>query len=298
MIGLLQQFAERLSMMSDVQFGRVPTGKASALRTLGTTISLLAQGDVRTEQILRRLFHGLSQIWQMVHRLNKRYLPNKKEFRIIGIPEAGQDAYMEAAPDDVDADVDFSFRATMLNTNRQMLAQSLMEIAGIVVSPLAIQMGLVDAGKVHAVIRDYIKARDQDPAQYLNRPPAQVSGPKLLAEEALSAILAGEMPEGAPLEPDPAEHLTKLMEFQAGENFGLLSPPQVQIFKAYLRHVVGLVQQAQQQQVLMQAAQQFQQSRGGNGQAPGGVPTTIQPPGAEQTQVGQNELVDESVGAG
>lgn len=297
MLAFAQQLAERITMISDVQLGRVPTGKASALRTLGTTISLLGQGDVRSEQILRRLFHGLAQVYAMIHRLNRRYLPAKKEFRVIGVPAKGEEAYAEVTPDDVDADVDFEFRATMLNTNRQILAETMTEIAGMMLTPLAIQMGYTDSETGYNVLRDFVKARDQDPEKYIKRPPALPEGPRILAEEALSAILEGTMPMGAPLEP-VQEHLKKLLDFQQSENFGLLDQAGVQLFSAYLRQVMVLAQQDVQQQQLLQAAAQFQGQGGGNGGGPGGVLSRIGPPEQSTAPLEANELRDESVGMG
>ena len=56
LITLLQQFVEMVEMQSQASYGRVPTGKASAFRTTGTTTALLGQSDSRAEQVLRRAF--------------------------------------------------------------------------------------------------------------------------------------------------------------------------------------------------------------------------------------------------
>lgn len=290
---ILQQYAERISMQSDVQFGRVPTGKASALRTLGTTAALLQQGDVRSEQILRRLFLGLAQVYQSIHRLNRRYLPPKKELRVIGQSDPGHEPYLTITPDHIDADVDFEFQATLLNTNKQVVAQSLAEIMGLLVSPVAIQLGLVDAGRIYTLFRDSIKSRDMDPDKYLSRPPASVLGPRYSAEDILSMILAGETPSAmaGPLEPIQ-EHIQKLVAFVQGNDIGYFNENQTMVLKAWMDRMLLLLQQQMQEQAMLQAAAQFQQEQKQGSEGPGGAPTTFDAQGAQENPlVGPGESI-------
>jgi hypothetical protein len=293
---LLQQFVERLSTISDAQLGRVPPGRASALRTVGTTMALLGQGNERSEQVLRRLLSAFAKMFQQMHRLNKRFLPDKKEIRIFGLPERGEDAYVPIGPSDIEADVDFEFKATMLNTNKQMLVQSLQETAGLLVSPLMIQLGIVSAEEIYVLMRDIEKAKDHDPDRYMKRPPNFMETPKLMAEDAMSAILANQMPEGRPLEP-AIEHMQKLVQFTQIPQFGLLNEVQVGMFKAWLTQVQTIVQQEQQQQLLAQAAQE-QQARSNGGGQPGAPAQSVQDVQAQPNpQVERNELIDETIGA-
>lgn len=285
---VLQQFAERLAMISDVQFGRVPTGKASALRTVGTTVSLIAQGDARSEQVLRRLFHGLADVYHMIHRLNRRYLPERKEIRIAGIPEQGQDAYTEVGRDDIQASIDFEFKATMLNANKQVLSENLREAIALTISPIAVQAGLVTEQEIYELFRDKYRAVDLDPDKYLVRPPNY--GPKLLAEEALSLILDGKPPFGNTLEP-PEEHLQKLTNFETTPQVGFLTPETLPLYQTWKANVQGIITR---RQMLMQASAM---GMGGGGEGPGGVPTTMNGAGAtENPPVQNNEFVDETVG--
>lgn len=291
---ILQQYAERLSMQSDVSFGRVPTGKASALRTAGTTAALLQQGDVRSEQILRRLFFGFAQIYQIIHRLNRRYLPPGKEMRIIGVSEPGAEPYVTVTPDMVDADVDFEFNATLLNSNKQIVAQSLDEIMMMLISPMAVQLGIVQPDKIYKLMRDAIKSRDLDPDKYLTRPPAEVIGPKYTAEDVLSMIAAGEQPPmgAGPLE-HPQEHLMKLQTYAQSDELGYLNPEQLKTLQGWMQVVMLKLQLLMQQQQLMAAAAQTQQkSQGGGQEDPGGVPSTISTEGTQENpQVGPGENV-------
>ena len=235
---MLSSLEQKLTMQGDLQFGKVPTGQASALRTLGTTASLLQQGDVRSEQVLRRLFQGIAEIYLLIHRLNRRYLPKDKQIRVMGLAERGEDPYVDLSPDRIDADVDFSFRATMLNTNKQVVAGALQEIAALLISPIALQMGMATPDGIYKLMRDLTKAKDLDPDRYLQRPPEGVfNGPKLTAEEVIATILDGQIPDGQPLEASGGEHLAKLMAFFESDQFGLLAPQQVQVLSMWMKKI-------------------------------------------------------------
>lgn len=285
---ILNQWQEKLAMQSDTSFGRVPQGKASALRTAGTTQALLAQTDVRSEQVLRRLFDAIAQIYGGIHRLNRHYLPRGKEFRIVGMPEQGEDVYMEVSPDEIDFDVEFDFKASLLNANKEALGQTLMEVGQLILSPIAIQIGAVSAEEMYNYLRDVLRARDLDPDRYLKRPP--MLGPKILAEEAIGEILEGKMPTGVPLE-NPQEHLQKLMAFQASDEFGLLTQPQMEIYQSYTQQLMQTIQEMAQQQMMLSAAAQTQSGMQG-GAPPGGAQQTVAHP-AEPTPVHNGEMIDE-----
>ena len=292
-ISLLQQFVERIQMFSDVSVGRVPQGKASALRTASTTMSLLAQGDLRSEQVLRRMFTAFSDIFSIMHRLNRRFLPDQKEIRIIGKGEQGEEAYTTINRNDLDADIDFEFKATLINTNKQTLSASLDKIIAMAITPFAMQAGLIDLDTMYTLLRDATKALDLDPDKYWKRPPQQMQGPALLAEEVISLIKANEIPKGKPLE-NPEEHVQKLAAFMQSDQFGFLNETQAVILKEW---IIAIAQRMAQQQALMQAMAQFQQSNGGGqGQLPGppGTPGATGTAANPQTQ-GDN-LIDQSIG--
>jgi hypothetical protein len=292
LITILQAYVERIQMFSDASFGRVPTGKASAYRTMGTTMSLLAQGDARSEQVLRRAFAFFSDLYEMMHRLNRHFLPDKKEVRLIGVPAQGEDAYLTVDRTDLDADCDWEFKATLINTNKQTLSAALTETISMALTPLAFQMGLMDANGAYKLLRDKTKALDLDPDEYWKRPPDPMPGPKLFAEEVLSMILVNEMPVGGPLEP-PQEHLKNIMQLLQGENRQFLNPTQAAVLNDWMEKVKAMLQQQMMQQ---QALMDFQKETGGPG-GPGGVPTTMAPPGmGENPQVRPNEKIDEGVG--
>ena len=296
-ITLLQQFVEMIEMQSQASYGRVPTGKASAFRTQGTTLALLGQADSRAEQVLRRVFEFYGDVFELMHRLNRRFLPAVKEIRTIGFSEKGESAYVDIKREDLNVDVDWEFKATLLNTNKQVLSQSLTEIISLAFTPLAYQAGLTTLPKMYQLLRDKTKALDFDPDKYWQAPPDPMPGPKLMAEDVIAMILNNEVPQGGPVEP-AQEHLAKLQNYmQNSMALGFMNPMQTKILQNWLLQIAAMVQQEQQMMAAMQQFSQGGQSQGGQG--PGGPPSLMQTPTmADNPGVRPNELIDESAGGG
>mgnify|MGYP001601651575 CR=1 FL=1 len=292
---LLQTHIERLSMLPDTAFGRIPTGKSAAMRNVGTVTALMSQIDVRTEEVLRGIFNLICRVYQMMHRLNQRYLPKEKEVRVWGQEAKGEEAYDKIALSDIAADVDFDFKATMLNTNKQAVAQALQQTMAMLFTPLAVQMGLVSAEKGYNLIADFCKAQDQDSDRYVEKPPEVTSGPKILAEEAFSAIDAHQVPYGTPLEP-PQEHLQKLIDYQQSIIYANFDSSQLAVFQQWMMSVKMLMMQQQQKQMMIEAAAKTM--GGANGGGSGGVPGTISEDTGGPTSVQPGEAIDESMNTG
>ncbi|MAH45605.1 hypothetical protein CMI37_07235 [Candidatus Pacearchaeota archaeon] len=152
---------------------------------------------------------------------------------------------------------------------------------GVLITPLALQLRITTPATAHRIFRDYIEALNQDPDKYVMPPADEERGPAITAEEAISAVLSGEIPNGTPVEPI-ADHLRKLVEFQQSDDFGHVDTrEELNIWRFYIASVQQRFQQEQRQQQLAAAAQQLQQGMagGGGGDAgtgdAGGVPTTL-----------------------
>lgn len=290
MIGLWMQFLEKVSQIGPIQQGQVPQGKASALRTVGTTMAILQQGAAMPEQILRRLFEGLKQIWEQFHLLNMRFLPKQKNYLIAGMPMDQDDAYGRVEdPQEINFPVAFDFQATLMNTNKGMVAQALQSLGSALVNPLMLQMGLTGPEQVYNWAKDLIQASQLDPARYLMKPQGTPEGPRHTAEEALLMLLEGRLPEVAPLEP-PEQHLATLQKEMMSDNFAHFSGDSLVLFKQYLQGVMALVQQQFQQQAMMQAAQQFSQTMGQQGGQGGMQGQMGQAPPPQTEQPTQSEI--------
>lgn len=278
---------EKLTMQNALNFGQVPRGKASALRTAGSTAMIAGQGEARPERILRRFFHGISGIFNLMHEANVHYLDNEKVFKVSDAIDNKKMPYRKVRSADLDGVFEFEFRANAFNTSKQLLQDSLMQIGSVVASPLSIQLGTVTPTNIYNWQREMIKSWGQEPDKYLTAP---VPMPLISVEDALISILNNEMPRGYPAE-GTMPHLERLQEFQLSDNFGYLQQEQLPLFEQWVQTVLGYLQQEQETQALAAAAAEKEGSSG-----PGRPP---QDPGDGNPPVQENELLDESLpGAG
>jgi len=296
-MALLQQDQERLVVQGDLQFGRIPAGKATALRTTSNLQSVLAQGEARPERILRRFFSLLVQIWEQMHERNTHFLPKNKQYRILGINKPSDDAYAAVKdPSAIQGRFDFTFEASVFNTSKEILQQTLAELIPLIVNPVMIQLGITKPDGIYRLVRDFIKSRGQGADKYISEPAPGAKGPFILAEEALTQILQGQRPIGLPAE-GAVEHLTKLMVIAEEllnplKDSAELTPMQGKLMREYIESIAEQAQAEQEQARLQQAAGQLQL---GGPQDPGGAPVTTPPPDLGNPQVQPNELINEAL---
>mgnify|MGYP003672189732 CR=1 FL=1 len=295
LITMIDQFRGKLTMESDLNFGQIPKGKASALRTASTTQAIMSQGAARPERILRRLFIGISAMYRMIHQMNQRFLPKGKFYRKHGYQAPNENPFRSV--DDIDSirgDFDFDFQASLINTDPSSSEQSIQEIMQILISPMSMQAGTINAEGIYKLQSDFIKKKRVDPSRYMTFPPEGIDTQKIMAEEAITSIMLGREPEGRPLEPAQM-HLEKLIKFQESDDFSEVLGKE-QLWADWLQKVQGILQEEQRKAQLGQAAQQFQQgqAQGPEGTAPGKVPGI-----GDNPPVQNGELLDESLpGAG
>jgi hypothetical protein len=124
-------------------------------------------------------------------------------------------------------------------------------------------------------------------------------GPKILAQEAITEIMHNQLPIGEPLEAGgPQEHLAALIAYMESNEFGLLKPHQVDLFRQYMAQVRQLVAAQNQQQAVLQHASTF--AANANQSGPGAPAQQMpQAPGRPAPVSGPAELQDERLpGAG
>jgi hypothetical protein len=305
MISLLNQFAERASMQGELQYGRVPQGKASALRTSANVQNILAQGDARPERIMRRFFSGFKDIYRIMHELNQRFLAPEKQIRLMEPAPDGTAVYQSI--DDIQmisGRMQFEFKAGMFNTDKQTSIQVLQTLMGTLINPMTLQLGVVTPEQVHNLLTDFIKLVQREPTRYLKAPQPGPPTITITAEEAAQIIYGGRLPTGTTPQEGHEPHLQKLQTFLSQPEAELMDEGTKTLFKVYMAQLQQAMQQQQQQQQLLQAAQQFQQQAGGGGPVSGGPggtpgPQATGPPAnpgiSGNAQVGPNELLDESL---
>ena len=287
MMSLADQALEKLTVRGDLQLGRVPIGRSSALRTSQNMQTLMQAGEARPERILRRFFMGWMEVFKQIHELNQHFLPDEKVFRIGGIRAPGENPYKEiSSSSDIAGRYQFDFSVNVLNASKIAVQDALQQMMEVFVSELPIQMGIVTPDAIYRLMRDWGKAHGQNVDNYLSEPAPGAMMAPILAEEALTTIAGGEMPQGLPLE-GAEQHLQKLQTFASLPAFDLMldSIDKVEIFRAYL----SAVGQRLQVEKMAQAAGPVGAAPGGG--APGGGP----PPDLSNPQVNENELLDETL---
>lgn len=294
MVSILQSAEERLTTIGDIQLGRVPAGKSSALRTASGMAQLAGQGEARPERILRRFFMGLVEIWHQIHELNQHFLPKEKQFRVFDLKRQSDDPYQTVTDRSaIEGRFQFGFSANVLNTSKQAMQEALGTLLSVYVSPLALQIGIIDEAGIYRLLRDFGKAQGQEPDKYLTEPVPGAMRPRITAEEAWSQIMNSQIPDGEPHEGAQA-HLKGLEALAADDMaLGSLQPEQVEILKGYM----GLLREKirfeeQRKQAMMEAAGQFNQ---GQNQGQPGRPVEGPPPSLEQPQVNGGELLNEDL---
>lgn len=297
MIALGNNEQEKLISMGDLQLGRIPAGKSSALRTSSGIQQVLAQGEARPERILRRFFKGIIEIHRTMYQLNRHFLPEKKKFRVVGIAQPNEDPFIEVSKSDDLVDFLFDFQASVLNSSKIALQQGLEQVIAMSGTPLMFQLGISTPETFYRAVTDYYRALGQNAESYAKEPTPGAKHEPILAEEALSQIMAGQLPQGPPAEGDFQAHQQRLAELlSATDEMGqpriaLLSVDERQRLGLYLQQLQAQALAAQQQAELLAAAQQFQAGQqqkpeeGGGGQGKPAQPTLVE----------RNDVVNESL---
>lgn len=285
LMSILKADFEKVTLVGDLQLGRVPKGKASALRTASGIAMIQGEGDARPERLLHRFFAGLAQAWRIMHEYNKRLLPPQKLIR-AGSPSKDQEnPYLEVNRDDLDGVYDFEFKANIFNTSRLALQDTLSQLYPIYVSEVAFLTGMSDANTVYTMTKKLTDAFGQDADELGLKSPLGL--PLVTFEEALEAIMDDQTPIGTPSE-GPVLHFQKLQEFAQSEAFGFLTPSQIELFEQWSQLVEGVLVQTLQQQQLGAAANE------GGGQAQQGR-QVVSGEQSQQAPVEANEIIDETL---
>lgn len=250
---VLERWEQDLTLQGDLQRGRIPAGRSAALRTSGGIAQVLAQGEARPERILRRFFKGITSIYRLMHEANRHFLRDNKRIRIVGrVPEGESPYALIKRAQDLDIDVDFEFQASILSASKVARQEALEALLQVYVQPLTIQAGIIDAAGIRRLLIDWSETRAIDGEQYLVQAPPDFSLPRITWREAVADLIAtNRLPEAVPAE-DPVEHLQGLAGFAQSEEFKLLLPNHVELFRQWWQRAM---EYAQRQQLTAAAGQ-------------------------------------------
>lgn len=278
LVTMFGQMQERLTNIGDLQLGRVPQGKASALRTKSGMQTVMGQGESRPERILRRFFMCFSEVFSQMHELNQVFLPREKMYRVNGVKKPNDDPYRKIMdPSEIRGRFTFDFTANAMNTSKEALQESLQGLMTAYVNPLSLQLGTLQADGFYQLQRDYGRAMGQDPDKYLT-PPSPDSGlPKMFGSEVLNAIMAGNTPQCRPEEPSAQMHMDAIL-MHKDDVLSHFTPDQMDMLSNYITQLQQRILGEARQQAMQAAAAQFQAGQQGGGTpGPQAGPTNTTP---------------------
>ena len=278
---------------NELRSGRVPKGKASALRNVGSIEAIQNAGEARPERILRRFFMGLSQVWLLIHEMNRAFLPQGKKFQLVGYKEPHEDPYKEVSAAALRLDFKFDWTANVQNASRGAQQDQMARVMQLVFGEIQVMFGIATPDKMFNAIVDSLQAEGVDPERYVTPPSPGAFGPQIMAEEAILSIMNEQQPVGRPMEPIE-DHFGKLSEFRESPAFEkVLSPASAQLFNQYLSEIAQLLKAEKQQQQAAKAAGKLGAQAGADSAGQGSTEVD-----ASQTPVEENELIDGSLEEG
>lgn len=295
-ISLMDSMQEDVSMLGDLQAGRIPAGKSAALRNSGTVEKLLLQGEARPQRLLARFFSGIAHAAMIAHGLNVHYLSPNKAFRVMGAPDRDEEL-IELQDGDLSADIRFSFVASIFNASKVAQQQGLDTFFQIAANPLMLELGIVTGDHIFRLLSDIGRALGVDAERYSQAPSPEGDVPPVSAQTAFNAILGNQAPSGRPQETPPQRHFQLLNQyFQTfAQSAGVpldraLSKVQMSLLLRWLEQVQQFIQQQEAKQRQVQAAQQLQSARQQGAQA-GAVESLVGQAGPVQ----RNDVTNESL---
>lgn len=292
LLSIMQQWAERQAVIGELQFGRVPQGKASALRTVGGMMSVLQQGDARPERILRRFFCGIAEVYQQFHELNQAFLPPKKQYKVASMTQPGKNPYRTLdEPSKIRGRFQFEFKANSLNTNKATQSQILQALGPVFYNGMTFQMGLATPEKFYNWMRQLAISNGQDPHQFIQPPSPDSEKPKYTADQVLYTIYQGMMPNGLPEEGAQAQ-LQIFQQFQMQPEYFSLDRTCKLMLDKWMQQLQQQAMQQQQQAMMANQFAQMMSGGGGGGMAGSGGNASD---GTALGTAGPNQVLDESL---
>ena len=241
----LLQYHERLSGLTDLSFGKQPT-RVGATRTARGTQTLLAESGLRFKTILQGFQTFWAGIFSDILALEQEYLPPETEFRVTGRLPA---VIKIKDRTELQGQYDIRIALTMDQLNRGQMREDTVILLQTLLTPLAIQTGVIGQRGIRQLYRDFLKAFGKDPRSYL-----EATQDFRTPEEELMLLATGQY-----VAPNQGENLqAHLTAHQAHSTMEGLTP---QARRLLQRHMQETYQLAQLQQT-MQMMQQMQGPRG------------------------------------
>jgi hypothetical protein len=192
----LFNYVERLTGTNDLILGSM-TGSQGATRTATGARALLGESSANLDVYLRRLRRGWRRaLRHLCHMLQQR-CPKGLEFKVTG--DNGQDYFRRIQSEkDLMGDFDFEVAENSSTSNPSMQQERAQQTLQLVMNPLLIQTGIVNAGNIYEGVKNHLKQQGvKDFGRFITKPAGwmYVPPPEAEANMILRGIEVPVLPE-------------------------------------------------------------------------------------------------------
>lgn len=159
---IVDSMMSQLTSMGPERSG-VVGGRVGATRSNAGLQSMLAEGDVQTDVLMRRLNDCLSEVWEGLYYDCEQRMPEQLKIPVIGmdgVPELdanGKPMFQTVSRDEAAARVHFGLYANATNMNRTAQLTASMQMAQFLFQRAAMETGIVGPDQIYEVLSDVLK---------------------------------------------------------------------------------------------------------------------------------------------
>lgn len=236
-LGLIQQYSEQFTSTSDYLLGRESKGTRNPTAT-GTT-AIIEQGLILYSVMIKRLFRSLKKELRLQFSMNSLYLPETKQYRVLGFE--GEMAFPKIKRADFDGHLDVIPVGDPSYASKLTRRQEAQELYALISqSPLVVSNGQVQVTNPKALLaasREVLETYDRKNLMGIfPEPPPDPMSP--LAENAL--FMQGDSHDPMPGE-NHAEHFKVHYQFANSPSFADMPPEYQELLKDHLRKTQALM---------------------------------------------------------
>lgn len=241
-LGLIQQYAEQFTSLSDYLLGRESRGTKTP--TASGTLAIIEQGLILYSVMIKRLFTSFKKELRLIYLLNQFNLPKEKQYRVLG--QDNRLAFPKIKRVDFDGHVDIIPIGDPSYASRLTRRQEAQEVYSMLLANPLIgasnpNIQIQNPQAILEATKDLLETYDKkDIQKFLPKLPEPMMSPE--AENALFI-------QGDPHEPQTGEdhknHLTVHLNFRRTSYYELMSEEKKELLKKHINKTVALMYQEQ-----------------------------------------------------
>jgi hypothetical protein len=251
---VIQTYIERLTGMSDINFGAM-SGSQGATRTATGARALLMESNTNLDIHLRHFNRAWTKVLRYLYHMMQQKIDGFFVFRITG--QDGSDVFRKISSVDLAYDIDFELSSNSANSNKSVQVELAQQKLAIASNPLYLQLGITDQGSIYEAAKELFQAFGvKDYHRIIKKPQGYAYIPS--PEEIFNRVVRGQE-----VRPDPRMDVEGVIAFfqamlDSNQKQALLSPDQMRAaalgLNQFMQFKQALEEQAAQQAVAQQMA--------------------------------------------